>query len=522
MQRVPASARLGRNKAGLHLGYRVLTLNRDEFSAFTTNNVAETMPGYYVVTGGVDAPDAGGYVSWGTTDQTIAESEINPAPVDLSAEWTTKIEAVIDLVIKRVLVALPSPVVQVDEQVDLQAFEAGVTALRSELVEVITLDNLRQAGQIDNIYNQIFALHEVIRGMDNLNESAVVMDHLDRVVQRMHELSVLTIADKIEALRAEIEQMNESTANALEASREAENLRHQRLDPLLGILNDFLTTTEESRRHPNTAATFREASVNQKWSILESVERRLQRALGKAFRTQGQKFIKNFEMLRPQFREGVRLNGEAQRLREAITADDWLRIFDQVTGETRDLFFEPIQYAASLALERGAAAAIADVGIDFAFMLQNPRAVDYLNHHGYGLISQIDAVTRGNIATIISHGAEEGWSYDRMAREITRLYSQMAVGKPQQHIDSRAHLIAVTEIGDAYEAGSAILIRDLQDAGLPMEKKWLTVGDDRVSDGCQANADEGWIPFERAHQSGHMNPLRFPGCRCTELYQRRH
>ena len=169
----------------------------------------------------------------------------------------------------------------------------------------------------------------------------------------------------------------------------------------------------------------------------------------------------------------VSLGGYA--LREAWTADDWLTIFDRITSETRTMFFEPIQLGSQAAMTMAAQTLIAELAVDTSFLLTNPRAVVYLQQHGYGLISQIDAVTRGNIATIVNNGVAEGWSYDRVAKEISSLYSEMAVGKPQLHIDSRAHLIAVTESGNAYEAGNSILVADLQDAGLQMEKKWLSV-----------------------------------------------
>lgn len=264
----------------------------------------------------------------------------------------------------------------------------------------------------------------------------------------------------------------------------------------------------------NALDTFLEAvSVVAKWQELDPQVAATEKKIGAIFKRQGQIFLRGFAGLKGQI-------GEAA-FREALSADDWVRVFDTATGATLEAFFEVIQGAASDGLRRGATQTLADVNIDFAFNLRNPRAEQYLQEHGYGLISQIDAVTRGNIATIIDNGTAEGWSYNRMAREISSLYSQMAVGQPQQHIDSRAHLIAVTEIGNAYEAGGAIVIQDLQDAGLQMEKMWLTVGDDRVSDGCEGNAAEGWIPYTQAHASGHMNPLRFPGCRCTELYRRK-
>lgn len=254
-------------------------------------------------------------------------------------------------------------------------------------------------------------------------------------------------------------------------------------------------------------------AVNHKERVLRAPTQRLERALAFAFRVQGQRFLRAFAGLRGRFAEAA--------LREALTPDEWWRLFEQVIGDTRDQFADPLAQAIQVSLVAGAQNAMAGIGVDVAFGLRNPRAEAYLKDHGVGLISGINEVTKRRIGTIIEEGVREGWSYNRVARAIRQLYTQMAVGRPQEHIESRAHLIAVTEAGNAYEAGSAIVVRDLQDGGLLMKKKWLTVGDNRVSDGCRANQREGWIPFERAHNSGHQRPLRFPGCRCTELYQRR-
>lgn len=247
------------------------------------------------------------------------------------------------------------------------------------------------------------------------------------------------------------------------------------------------------------------ASVAQKRRALAPVERKAQRELATAFRQQGRLFLAGFKELQSKFQEAA--------LREAVTERDWLAIFERAAAETEDTFFEAIQGAASVAMVRGAENLIADLGVNVAFTLQNPRAVNYLTEHGYGLISNIDAVTRGNIATIVTNAVEEGWSYGRTSTEIRSLYSDMSF--------KRGKLIAVTEAGMAYEEGNAIVVRDLQDAGLVMEKRWLTVGDDRVSQGCRDNAAEGWIPVAASFSSGHMQPLRFPGCRCTTQYRRK-
>jgi len=46
-----------------------------------------------------------------------------------------------------------------------------------------------------------------------------------------------------------------------------------------------------------------------------------------------------------------------------------------------------------------------------------------------------------------------------------------------------------------------------------------TSKDDKVSDGCRENEEEGPIPLNQYHASMHMQPPRFPGCRCYEKYE---
>lgn len=253
-------------------------------------------------------------------------------------------------------------------------------------------------------------------------------------------------------------------------------------------------------------------SVRAKWRTLRRPLTAGERSVGRVFRRQGTLFMEGFGALRGRFSEG--------RLVEAITEDDWLRIWDETSGETFDLFFETLRTIMEQGMTIGAAVQIASAQVDYAFDLRNPRAVAYIEQFGAQRVTQINETTRSEIHSIVQQGTAEGWSYDRVARAINRRFREFAVGRPQQHIDSRGHLVAVTELGNAYEAGNAIVIDDLIAGGLAMEKKWLTVGDDRVSAGCQANQAEGWIPYAQAFVSGHQRPLRFPGCRCTALYRR--
>lgn len=255
------------------------------------------------------------------------------------------------------------------------------------------------------------------------------------------------------------------------------------------------------------------ASAAQKQRRTRKLERKLEQDMQRAFRRQGVEFVKRLN-------RAQRAINEALRLQESVWDGAWVSLFDEAATVTFRMFFTPIQRSARAALQNAAEELIANIAIDYSFNLRNPRATVYLAEHGASLVSSINETTRDYIKTIVRQGADEGWSYTRIAKAISERFEEFAVGKPQAHIESRAHLVAVTEVGNAYEAGNEIVIRDLTDAGLRMEKKWLTLGDDRVSDGCRENEQEGWIPSGVPHVSGDMHPLRFPGCRCTELYRR--
>jgi len=220
-------------------------------------------------------------------------------------------------------------------------------------------------------------------------------------------------------------------------------------------------------------------------------------------------------------REFAKYEGKFPKIEEATTSKDMDKIMGVVSKGTSEDMGKGIMVSGGQAMEAAAEHRIADFGVGIAFDLKNPRAVSWLADNAALRVTQINETTRSQIGTIVKHGADEGWSYNRTAKEISNQFEEFRVGKPQLHIQSRAHLVAVTETGNAYEEGNRMVADDLSEAGLEMEKNWATVGDDRVSDGCRTNQAEGWIPADQAHASGHMHPLRFPGCRCDELYRRK-
>jgi hypothetical protein len=255
-------------------------------------------------------------------------------------------------------------------------------------------------------------------------------------------------------------------------------------------------------------------------------ERKLADDLRKAFRDQTNMFLDRMSVFKDVFPVE-----EADK----PPVDPILKVWDKVSEETKKTFSRPITLALTESITKGAKLLSDQVKAGLksatakAFNLANPRAVAYLKEHGADNVTRISEVTRGQIQTVLEQGREQGWSYDRTAYELKNKFKnyydknqsewEFDAKRPQLHIKDRASLIAVTEIGNAYEFGSFEQSRQMQEDGLPQEKYWSTAGDDRVSEGCAENEAAGWIDINDPFPSGDDHPLRFPGCRCACQYR---
>lgn len=203
------------------------------------------------------------------------------------------------------------------------------------------------------------------------------------------------------------------------------------------------------------------------------------------------------------------------------------RLLDAAIGRALEAMFDDfadaVQAAAEAAYRAGVTTqqrALGDLTGDVTFGMDNPRAIAYLTDHGAARVTGIQDTTRQQIRDIIIRAVAEDRSYQQAAKDIRGLYSGFARPQAQRHIRDRAELIAVAEIGDGFEAGTRDLMQTVADAGIALEHAWLTVGDDRVSEGCAENEAAGWLPLGDAFPSGHDRPLRHPACRCTAVYRR--
>ena len=258
----------------------------------------------------------------------------------------------------------------------------------------------------------------------------------------------------------------------------------------------------------------RAAAAKAKLDAVLPLEATCEKALAAAFRKQGKAFVALLDKHPDRWPAKV----QEAALREEVSRDpEWEDEFDAAATESLSAFETPLTATATAAMKAGLMQAVATMGIDMSFDLKNPRAVAYLKAHGAELVSKIDETTRDYIRTVVSQGVEEGWSYDRVAKAIIERYDEFAVGRPQEHIESRAHLVAVTEASHAYEAGNNQVTQSLVDAGLEMEKAWL-LADENACPDCTADAEAGWIPWDDSFPSGADTPEdSHPACRCAGM-----
>lgn len=247
---------------------------------------------------------------------------------------------------------------------------------------------------------------------------------------------------------------------------------------------------------------------------LATPERELEAAMATAFAAQRRAFLSRLVVLKGRFPPAVR---------EVAEVVQWEPLFDEAALETIRVFQGPLDEVTARALASGMLAAVADLSVETSFTLEHPAAVDYLRQRGADSVIGITQTTRNELRTILTQAADEGWSYNRTAKAITERYQRFA-GRPARryrHIRTRAHAVAVFEVGNAYEHGNMLVARDLADAGLSMQKQWLSVGDRRVRPAHRANQAQGWIPLGDAFQDGSKRPPTDSGCRCTLLMRRK-
>lgn len=194
---------------------------------------------------------------------------------------------------------------------------------------------------------------------------------------------------------------------------------------------------------------------------------------------------------------------------------DFDRLWRAVTDEVdRGPLSRAVEGQSATAMERGGASAIRDVQLQASFDLDNPQAQQWLAGRGADLVTGINDETRRQLRGVIERGVRDRQSYGAIADEISRRFAGFSDASVLGHIRTRAELVAVTEIGEAYMAPRDMLIDDLEAAGTPPDKRWIITPDERLCEVCAPAGTDGWVGRRDVFSNGQLRPLGHPGCRC--------
>jgi hypothetical protein len=161
---------------------------------------------------------------------------------------------------------------------------------------------------------------------------------------------------------------------------------------------------------------------------------------------------------------------------------------------------------------------MSEVGVSFE--LVSDDAIKYLKSkvtlHLSNNRGSINQTTKKRILNILVEAAEKGTNYQDTGRKIR------AQGAEGVFSRSRAEMIAVNEIGNAYEEGNREMVDVYkQETGAEIQKLWIDSGDELVTPECEANGAQGWIGFQEDFLSGDLAAPRAtnPRCRCSTGYR---
>lgn len=238
-------------------------------------------------------------------------------------------------------------------------------------------------------------------------------------------------------------------------------------------------------------------------AVIRPSSRRLEKVLAQVWTRQGRAFVNGLSRFRGRF-----------PIEEAVGEADWSPVLEVVLKETNEPLVTALDVELRETVESGAARTVAEVSVESTFDVRQSRAAqEWLEGRAGRKVTRVGEGTRRRLRVLMRQSADEGWSWTRTARAIEdkfRSFHRAPAG-----VRSRAELVAVTEMTEAYEAGHQFVREDIARSGVTVEKSWETVGDDRVDPDCVSNEGAGWVAHDDVWPSGAGGPPDHPGCRCV-------
>lgn len=146
---------------------------------------------------------------------------------------------------------------------------------------------------------------------------------------------------------------------------------------------------------------------------------------------------------------------------------------------------------------------LAEVKVNGAFDVANPRARDWMASHALEGAKSVVGTIRESVRDVLTAGIANGSTIDDIAAGISEFFDG---------VNWRATRVARTEVISSYAEGS---MEGYRQSGVVKGKAWAIIDDDRVDDECVANAEQGTIGLDDVFASGDMAPPVHPNCRCS-------
>lgn len=197
---------------------------------------------------------------------------------------------------------------------------------------------------------------------------------------------------------------------------------------------------------------------------------------------------------------------------DIYTDKDDLEIDDEVQEKVRQHpvgdFISDVLISAYLlwVFNKGGQSFLDKQNIPSSFDLKDPDIISTIESKPVTLFQGVDETTSKWISDQISAGKTAGVSNDDLVGQILDNVPDFAKYRAQRIVRTEtAKMVGESEHVTALKNGAGT-------------KSWQTCDDDRVSDECMANEDEGTIGVDRAFVSGATYPPQHPNCRCVVDY----
>lgn len=197
--------------------------------------------------------------------------------------------------------------------------------------------------------------------------------------------------------------------------------------------------------------------------VMRALEIRTERAIADVFQQQARVVLAEMERSRAVFEEEAKQDQINYALNLAFIA-------------TQDGQISALAGPMLIAQNLGVRGMALQTGLNLQFNTRDPVTVDYMNRYAGERITGLNDVTRDRIQGVIKKDYAAGKTYAEMARDVRAEFDSMS--------RYRSKAIAVTEIHTAQGLAQKKTADELAKFGFQMEKRALTMKDEKVCPVC--------------------------------------